>query len=302
MLNAARNARFSIDVLTGSWDYMLDPAVGRSAPPFPPADLLFAVQPGLRLRCLFITLKPSAWERVSQNLARVGWDVRHFHAAQTANFVVIDDEIAFVRPQNHDPANYHQVTDHDRIIPLIHYLNNVWTFAIETANNEILYDDIILPTYDAVIRAFETKVELVSSALIDYFAREPQHLRELPPRKFEELVADLLARDGYEVHLTPQSKDGGRDILATRNDQPVPQLLLVECKRYGPNNPVGVHLVRALYGVVQRERATAGLLASTSRFTRGALAFQQSVPYHLSLKDYESIVAWLRRVAWMRHH
>ena len=189
------------------------------------------------------------------------------------------------------------MTDRGHIDTFIHYLNNVWTFAIESAHNEILYDDIVAPTYPSVIISFEKTAGLLSASLVDYFARHPQRLRELPPRKFEELVADLLARDGYDVHITPESKDGGRDILASRHDGLVPQLLLVECKRYAPKNPVGIQLVRALYGVVQSERATAGLLVSTSRFTRGAVAFQKTVPYQVSLRDYESMVTWLHRVS-----
>jgi HJR/Mrr/RecB family endonuclease len=46
----------------------------------------------------------------------------------------------------------------------------------------------------------------------------PEMIRSLPPRKFEELVADILAKMGYEITLTPEQKDGGFDIYAARKE------------------------------------------------------------------------------------
>lgn len=43
-------------------------------------------------------------------------------------------------------------------------------------------------------------------------------LYNLEPRQFEELIADLLDRDGWKVILTPQSRDGGVDVIAERRD------------------------------------------------------------------------------------
>ena len=49
------------------------------------------------------------------------------------------------------------------------------------------------------------------------FSVDPDRLHELHPRRFEELVAELLAREGLDVELTPASKHGGRDVLAYAN-------------------------------------------------------------------------------------
>jgi restriction system protein len=93
--------------------------------------------------------------------------------------------------------------------------------------------------------------------------------------------------------LTPPSKDGGKDIYAARKDHLGAFLYIVECKRYAPKRPVGVGLVRQLHGVVQAEQATAGILATTSFFTRGAKEFQETVSFQISLKDYLGIKEWL---------
>ena len=117
---------------------------------------------------------------------------------------------------------------------------------------------------------------------------------QLSPRQYEEVVAELLSRRGYSVELTPMSRDGGCDIYAAKKDSVGSFLYLVECKRYAPDNRVGVGLVRQLHGVVQQNRATAGILATTSFFTRDAKEFADDVKWQLSLRDYISMTEWLQ--------
>lgn len=136
-------------------------------------------------------------------------------------------------------------------------------------------------------RILQLDLAEINDELIRRLASRPELMRELDPRKFEELVAELLRDKGYEVKLTPRSKDGGRDILAIKRDDIGSALTLVECKRYAQNSKVGVDIVRGLYGVVSAEQATRGLLATTSYFTSGAKAFRDQVPYRLGLADFD---------------
>jgi restriction system protein len=73
---------------------------------------------------------------------------------------------------------------------------------------------------------------------------------------------------------------------------------IVECKKYAQNRHVGVKLVRQLCGVVHAEHATAGILVTTSFFTREAKRFQETIPNQISLKDYSGIRAWLDAIAY----
>ena len=136
----------------------------------------------------------------------------------------------------------------------------------------------------------------VSDEFLRKLQGNPRLLHELTPRGFEELVAELLGRLEYEVTLTPASRDGGKDIYAAKKDHLGTFLYVVECKKYAPDRPVGVGLVRQLNGVVQAEQATAGILATTSFFTKGAKEFQNMISYQLSLKDYLGIQDWLETV------
>ena len=139
-----------------------------------------------------------------------------------------------------------------------------------------------------------TDVMQVSEELLRKLSEKPSLIYELSPRKFEEVVAELLHRQGYEITVTPLSRDGGKDIYAGQKTALGSFLYIVQCKKYSPDNPVGVGLVRELYGVVEAEKATAGILATTSFFTRPAKEFQKQIEFRVSLQDYFGIQKWLR--------
>lgn len=135
-------------------------------------------------------------------------------------------------------------------------------------------------------RAFISDVRDVNEAILQMVRLDPDIVYQLPPRRFEEISAELFTRLGYEVTLTPASNDGGKDLIIVKRTDLGTMLTFVECKRYLPGNPVGVEVVRALNGVVEAGRATSGIVLTSSRFTRGARTEQRKLEYRMSLKDY----------------
>ncbi|TCZ81090.1 restriction endonuclease [Paenibacillus albiflavus] len=134
----------------------------------------------------------------------------------------------------------------------------------------------------------------VNSQLIKYLARFPELIRDIDPRKFEEIVAEIFHKKGFSVSLTPRTRDGGKDIYAVQHGMFGPQLLVIECKRYSSTNKVGVELVRGIYGVKMAERATAAMLVTTSYFSKDAIDFASPLKYELSLKDFIDLKTWLK--------
>jgi restriction system protein len=134
-------------------------------------------------------------------------------------------------------------------------------------------------------------VRTISDQMIVALQNEPELLFKLDPRRFEELIAELISRMGYNVELTPATRDGGKYIYATRRDGLATVLLLVEAKRYAPRRLVGIEIVQRLHGVVFAESATAGIVVTTSGFTAPARTFQQrdNVRRQLSLRDYRDL-------------
>ena len=138
-------------------------------------------------------------------------------------------------------------------------------------------------------------VQTVSAELIGYLAKHPEALYTLRPRQFEELIAELLANFGWEVHLTPPVKDGGYDIFAiSKGDAGVRTSWIVECKKYKLENKVGVDIARSLWGVKSDKKVANALLATTSHFTRDVFHFKAS-RYDLELRDFEGVVDWINK-------
>jgi restriction endonuclease len=138
----------------------------------------------------------------------------------------------------------------------------------------------------AAMRELDIRVSAVSDELIRALAERPELMYDLRPRRFEELLAELFTRQGFEVELTKQTRDGGYDFWFVHHTPAGSLLTLVDAKRNRADRTVGVGVVRQLYGVVEATRATAGLVATTSFFSPEAKQFQQEIPFRLGLKDY----------------
>lgn len=134
----------------------------------------------------------------------------------------------------------------------------------------------------------------ISEELTAYLLNNPGALHNISPRKFEELVAYIMEKHGYEVTLTQQSRDGGIDIFALKNDGFGNILTIVDCKKYSATNPVGIAAVRGMYGTMQIKSASHGIIATTSRFTPDAYNLAQEYKYQLSLKDHADILKWIQ--------
>lgn len=142
-------------------------------------------------------------------------------------------------------------------------------------------------------RELRFQIAEISEELIARLAAEPELLYRLSPRRFEELVAELYHRRGFETHLTPHSGDRGVDLYVVRHDELGASLSVVQCKRYRPGNRVGPGLVRELQGAMVGVGATAGVLLTTSFFTPGARALESQFRYQLSLQDYYALLQLL---------
>jgi hypothetical protein len=131
--------------------------------------------------------------------------------------------------------------------------------------------------------------------LIRTLCASPRDLYRLEPRRFEELMAELWARMGYAVELTPESRDGGRDIIASKNDETKTQVL-IECKKYSPGRPVGVAVVQRMLGVIAHYEATQGVIATTSTFTREAIKVIAANEHRLTGHGIRDLINLLWRV------
>ncbi len=97
---------------------------------------------------------------------------------------------------------------------------------------------------------------------------------QLDPSAFEEYVAQrIFARQGYRVLNTPDTKDGGIDILITDD---YGQQAIVQCKRY--KGTVGSATVRELYGTMIHAGAARAYIATTAEISSDARRWAEGKP------------------------
>lgn len=135
----------------------------------------------------------------------------------------------------------------------------------------------------------------VSAELIERIKQYPQLLHKIGTRTFEELVAELLAQYGWQVHLTPPSKDGGFDILAVSKELAGTRTSwIIQCKKQAPDSPVGIEIADALYGVKGRLGGLAAnaMIATTSRFTKGVKDLK-ATRFDFDTRDFHNIIEWV---------
>jgi superfamily II DNA or RNA helicase len=100
-----------------------------------------------------------------------------------------------------------------------------------------------------------------------------EQLQDITPPKFEEIIAQLYKRMGYNVNLTPQTRDGGIDVYAKRISESGTEFIAIQCKHY-PNRTVGVNDARALYGAIQDKMdITKAVMLTSGTFSRECQEF-----------------------------
>ena len=99
---------------------------------------------------------------------------------------------------------------------------------------------------------------------------------------------------GFSVELTKATRDGGRDIIANIKTKIWNFLAYVECKRYSPDNKVGVGIIREVVGVHHLRKATKSMIVTTSFFSKDAEKEAKLVENELDLKNFNDIKDWLK--------
>lgn len=161
--------------------------------------------------------------------------------------------------------------------------------AIGSDGDEDLYGE------DAASSRSPFVVTDISLEIKKYFAKHPEKTRQLTPRQFEMLVADILRDFGFDTELTRATRDGGRDIYAYVKNAVTSFLLYVECKRWAPERKVGIDIVQRVYGAAKSGGAHKSMIVTTSFFSGPAHEEQKRVSHEMDLRDYTGLKNWLQR-------
>ena len=105
------------------------------------------------------------------------------------------------------------------------------------------------------------------------------NLMELTWLEFESLIQNLFTKMGLEARQTRPSRDGGVDCVAWDPRPIFGGKVVIQAKRY--KNTVGVSAVRDLFGTLQNEGASKGILVTTSGYGQASFEFAQNKPIEL---------------------
>ena len=112
---------------------------------------------------------------------------------------------------------------------------------------------------------------------------EATNLASMDWGDFEHLVRELFEKEfasrGGEVKITQASADGGVDAVAFDPDPITEGKIVIQAKRY--TRTVGVSAVRDLYGTMQHESASRGILITTADYGPDAYQFASGKPITL---------------------
>lgn len=112
---------------------------------------------------------------------------------------------------------------------------------------------------------------------------EATNLAAMDWEDFEHLVREVFEKEfvarGGEVKITQSSSDGGVDAVAFDPDPITGGKIVIQAKRY--TRTVGVAAVRDLYGTMQHEQASRGILVTTADYGPDAHKFSAGKPITL---------------------
>jgi HJR/Mrr/RecB family endonuclease len=155
----------------------------------------------------------------------------------------------------------------DLISPMMSRLGDAFRFDLSTFQN-LVFDSSFesdLPTSKVVVL-----MDNLARNLIRAIADNSSELRRIEWRILELVLATAFEGLGFEVELTPSSKDGGKDIVLQCIERGSRKKYAIEIKHWLKGKRVGSSQLRKFLDVVVTEDHDRGLILSTSGFTTEA--------------------------------
>jgi restriction endonuclease Mrr len=146
-----------------------------------------------------------------------------------------------------------------------------------------------------VVEAVKAAVKNLSVELVKLIAERQDALHAIEWRQLEHVVATALEGLGFHVELTPPSKDGGKDVIASCWLKGQKKAYFIEIKHWRSGKRVLSQSVFDFLEVNVREKSDGGVFISTSGFSSCAYSclteFQKA---NIHLGDSNKIV-WMCR-------
>jgi restriction system protein len=192
------------------------------------------------------------------------------------------------------------ISELNEVLPEQHY--DMEGLLANLASIELSFKLVLIPTESKSepLQA-PSSLDIISQhipEIVEAIQRDSHKLQDISRREFEEVIATLFANMGYTVELTKQSRDGGLDVIAIGKEiAGISLRMLIQAKKPDSSDKaIGVSFVRDLIGVVDIQRATHGILATTARFSSDAhRLIEDNNLWRLHLRDRDDVIDWIRK-------
>lgn len=235
-----------------------------------------------------VTIKPLTQNQMVAFVKMLGINDKEFSSSLNNNILTTPKEVL-----SHIIAN---IDDSDVQDFYLKYGNLLYQYG----NGVDFSSDIILPENKIIVPSKDVikDVTIISESLLKKSIENPQIIHSFSPYEFEQMVCELLDKQGYNVKLTKQTRDGGKDIIIIQKSILGEFCIYVECKKYDVSRPISVGFVRELYGTVMVDNATAGMIITTSHFTKDAKEYTEKIKHRMTLKNYNDLVQELNSIKY----
>jgi len=181
-----------------------------------------------------------------------------------------------------------------------------YPFKAIRALNAYLDAEIVTMPDDRII-GINQSIEIIEAKYITEIRDSPASiikenaLLSLKPRKFEMLIEDLYQQLGYDTVLTPTSRDGGKDVIATIKREDGIERVYVECKLYKTTR-LKTESVNALYGVICKDNINRGVMYCTGYISNSIRTHQERINI-ISLEEIITLLndhlgyGWEKRIS-----
>lgn len=136
----------------------------------------------------------------------------------------------------------------------------------------------------------ENIIKKTSILLAEAVASSVNFLQNIEWRDLERMLAMVLDELGFDVELTPGSKDGGKDLIAQCNFAGSNRTYLIEVKHWRSSTKVGISHINSFVSVILKEKADRGLFLSSGGYNNNVFeSLTVTQKKHLTLGNSSNI-------------
>jgi len=125
-------------------------------------------------------------------------------------------------------------------------------------------------------KEYTSVIEVVNDMihkLCKLIAEDKASLEDLEWRDLERIIAESLSTIGFDIILTPSSKDGGKDIIAEWKMNGSKKQFYIEIKHWNKKSKVGMKYISSFLKVNIKDKTNGGLFISSSGYTNDVLNY-----------------------------